>query len=118
MDWIRSQGSQLHSLFSQLSDESGPLDIPPGTTVSFVGIPAYRAISGLVPPSIQGGGVVVRAGATADDPNRGYVRYDMTTSDVATPGVWKCKWYLTPPGQSSVQAFPEDSEMFLWVQGV
>jgi hypothetical protein len=118
MDWIRSQNSQLHSLYAQLSDDSGPLDIPPGTTVLFVGLPAYPSLLGQMLEPIEGGGVVVRAGATPDDPNRGFVRYDLSTTDVGTPGVWKCKWWLTPPGQSSAQAFPEDGVMWLEIEGV
>lgn len=80
------------------------MDIPPGTTVSFgghlLGSPVTR---------IGGSGVVVRAGATADDPNRGLVRYDLSASDVITPGLFYVQWLLTPPNSSIVQSFPEDS---------
>lgn len=109
-DYVRSQGAQLHSLVAQLSDNQGPLDIPPGTTVIFGGhmlsTPEVR---------IGGQGVVIRAGAERDDPNRGLVRYDLASADVATPGFFYCQWKLTPPNSTTYALFPEDSAEVLLV---
>ncbi len=114
-DIIRRQYDQIHSVYSQLSDASGPLDIPVGTIVSFTGhmLGAHSKLvtAGIVEPTIGGNGVVVRAGATTDDPNRGFVRYDLSTEDVATPGIYYCHWILQPPNTSQVQSFPEDSAL-------
>jgi len=121
-DWIRTEGSRTHSLFAQLSDSNGLLDLPMGTTVSFVGVPQYtpqpttpgQIVTPL--PNIGGGGVVERPGATLDDPNRGFVRYDLTDADVSNQAVYRCTWYVTTPGQTNSQAFPEDGNMLLWIK--
>lgn len=109
-DWTRSQGSQIHSIKATLSDSNGPLDIPPGTTVLFQG----RRL-GEETPVISGQGIVVRPGAMPDDPNRGSVRYDLTSSDSEQIGIFYCRWTLTPPYSSISQSFPEDYRMVLLI---
>lgn len=107
-DWVRIQGGNLHSLSAQLSDANGPLNIPLGTTVSFAG----RLIGNIV-ATIGGAAQVTRAGAEIDDPNRGFIHYDLSTADVSTPGIFNCLWYIVPPNSSQIQPFPEDSYMVL-----
>jgi len=101
--WVRTQYGQGHSLFAQLTDSSGPFNIQPNTTVVLSG-----KLIGETTPSIGGNAVVVRAGAEADDPSRGFVRYDLSTADMAVPGIFYCQWVLTPGGSSQSQPFPED----------
>lgn len=109
-DFIRTQGDRVHSISAQLSDASGGLDVPHGTTVSFSGhLLGHREIV------IGGNGVIVRADAEDDDPNRGFVRYDLSTDDVLHPGIYYCKWRLVPPGSTQTQSFPEDARMTLLV---
>src|SRR5215471_21231877 len=121
-DWIRTEQGRIHSLFAQLNDANGPLDLPMGTTVSFIGRPCYNPEpmdpgQTVVPLATIGGGAVVeRPGATMDDPNRGFVRYDLSDADVAAQAVYRCLWYVLLPGQTNAQPFPEDSDMFLWVK--
>lgn len=120
-DWIRTQYDQVHSLFAQLTDISGGLDIPPGTSVQFTGVnslqPWPTAPGQVVPtlPPIGGLAQVVRPGATPDDPNRGFVRYDLSTSDMANAGLFRCQWVLTPPNSVQQQSFPEDGYMTLLI---
>lgn len=109
-DYIRTQGGRLHSLVAQLSDTGGPLDIPIGTQATFgghlLGDPTTR---------IGGTAVIIRAGAEPDDPNRGLVRYDLSTQDVAIAGMFYCQWTLTPPGSTLSSPFPEDGAEILVV---
>lgn len=107
-DWVRTSGDQVHSLYAQLTDSTGALDIPPNTQAFFVG-----RLLGATEQSIGGTAQVVRSGAQPDDPNRGFVRYDLSTSDVATSGIYYCKFKLIPPGSTQTQSFPEDSSMIL-----
>lgn len=114
-DWIRTQGNQQHSLFAQLTDANGPLDIPPGTTVAFHGTHTQDPNNYSGPATVGGNAVAVRPGAALDDPNRGAVRYDLSTQDVSTPGLFYCQWTLTPPSSLISQSFPEDGRMVLIV---
>ena len=114
-DWIRTQNNQQHSLFAQLTDANGPLDIPPGTTVTFHGTDTFDIHLSSAPITIGGNAVAVRPGAAPDDPNRGAVRYDLSTLDVAFPGLFYCQWTLTPPSSLTTQSFPEDGRMILIV---
>lgn len=109
-DWVRTQDGSSHSLEAQLADINGPLDLPPGTTLTFAG-----RLLGANGPSIGGAGVVVRAGAQPDDPNRGFVRYDLSDSDVINTGIFYCLWYILLPNTTKSQPFPEDGPMVLLV---
>ncbi len=110
-DWIRSQFDTVHALEAQLSDANGPLDIPPGVTASFVGVSTFQSTTSVT--KIGGHAVIVRPGATYDDPNRGYIRYDLTSTDMALPGIYFCQWKLHPPYSTQIQSFPEDSYLVL-----
>lgn len=107
-DWVRTQGDQVHSVFAQLTDQNGPLNIPAGTVVTFEG-----RLLGTEFSSIGGTGVVLSPDAPPEDPDLGRVRYDLSTSDVAVPGIYYCKWKLVPPSSTQVQSFPEDGSMTL-----
>ena len=118
-DWIITRAATLQPLFAQLSDAGGPLDLQPGTQVSFLGTPLFQgqpdgSLAGI--PTIGGGAVVVRPGATPDDPNRGFVRYDLSSGDIANVAQYKCVWLVLPPGQVTPQAFPQDGNMYLYVK--
>src|SRR5579871_321579 len=101
-DWIITQDAALQPLFAQLSDSAGPIDLPYGTQVTFVGIPMYQGqpdgtSAGL--PNIGGGASVVREGAQPDDPNRGFVRYDLSDADIANVAQYRVVWLVLPPLQ-------------------
>ena len=113
-DWIRTQANQLHSLYAQLTDVNGPIDIPPGTVVAFHGTYTMSQENNLASFTIGGNAIAVRPGAEPDDPNRGSVRYDLSSSDVAQPGLFYCQWQLTPPA-ATPQSFPEDGRMTLMI---
>lgn len=123
VDYIRAQGSQIHSIFATLTDANGNLDLPYDTVVTFVGVPFYQPQptspgQTVTPiPQIGGSAVVLRPGATPDDPYRGVVRYDLSSGDVAQPGMYRPLWFVTPPGQATAQAFPEDATQTLWIMG-
>lgn len=107
-DFVRTATDQVHSFTAVLTDSNGPLDISPGSSVTFIG-----RLLGATTPSIQATGVIVQAGAPIGNVNRGLVRYDPSTADVAVPGIYYVKWRLTPPGSSFYQSFPEDGEQVL-----
>ncbi len=107
-DWVRTQGDRVHSLEARFTDSNGGLDITPNSVVTFSG-----KLVGALLPSIGGAGVAVRPGAQPDDPNRGLVRYDLSTADVVSPGLYYCQWQLVQPGSTQVQSFPEDGIMTL-----
>lgn len=110
-DWVRTAGNRVHSIFAQLTDASGGLDIPPGTIVQLYGRRWNEAEN-----SIGGQAVATKPGAEPNDAQRGFVRYDLSTTDVARPGMYYCKWRLYPPGSSEYQSFPEDDPMTLLIQ--
>lgn len=110
-DWVRTQGNRVHSIFAQLMDASGGLDIPHGTVVELHGRKWDETTV-----SIGGTGLAVKPGADPGDSQRGFVRYDLSTTDMARPGLFYCKWRLFPPGSSEYQSFPEDDPMTLLIQ--
>jgi hypothetical protein len=110
-DWVRTQGNRVHSIFAQLTDANGGLDIPPGTIVQLFGRRWDEAAF-----SIGGVGLAVSPGAEPNDSQRGFVKYDLSTADMERPGMYYCKWRLYPPGSSEYQSFPEDDPMILLIQ--
>lgn len=83
--------------------------------VSFVAQNGLQPFTGPALPTIGGAGVVVRPGATIDDPNRGVVRYDLSTSDVANAGLFFGQFLFQPPGSSFSIPTPEGGRMTLLV---
>lgn len=108
-DYVRKVGSIDHSFAATLSDASGPVDLPVGTTVSMVAwLPGAEAT-----PRINRPGVVLKPGAPVGDPLRGSVRMDPQAVDMAVPGAYRTQWVIQVPGQPTPQPFPEDGYMTL-----
>lgn len=103
-DFVRTAGDLAHPFTSTLSDNNGPVDLPPGTTVIFT-----SRLLAATTLTTNASAVVVSPGAPVGNVNRGVVRYDPVSQDVAVPGLYYIKWKVNTPDQPAGynQSYPE-----------